>query len=120
METNILRQNSLFGPKESSEIKKKITPLLELKTVDAAGVSISLEPMPEDYVWNFIIPVIQWIQAQLLTSVNGRIFIGIVGSPGAGKTVLSNILSTSFNLIYGNVSIVLGMDAYHHTNEYLG
>ncbi len=47
----------------------------------------------------------------------------LAGPPGGGKTVFSEILKESLNILFsenGEACCVLGQDAYHFPNSYLG
>jgi len=46
-------------------------------------------------------------------------FIGIGGTPGAGKSTLCHYLKRRLEQQYGIKALVVGMDGYHYYRSYL-
>lgn len=107
--------------------------LASLRSVEAAGLRTQLSPSllaSDPAVWTSFLPLCLWLQRHQ-RNANRRLLIGICGPPGAGKTVLSEILMFALNRLFApvgtggeddtdvDVSCVFAFDAYHYPNAYL-
>ena len=72
--------------------------------------------------WNELdkLDVIQYIKIQNAKKCdNNRIFIGIAGGPGSGKTLFSKLLSIYLSAKLGITNICVSGDGYHYDNKTL-
>ena len=71
--------------------------------------------------WNELdkLELIQYIKTQTIENNANRIFIGIAGGPGAGKTLFSKILSLYLNEKLKIKNICISADGYHYENKIL-
>jgi hypothetical protein len=98
-----------------------LAPVEHLRSATAAELLIPIEKITLSYIYLKLLPLCLWICQKRSSVTNERFLIGIIGAPGAGKSVLSDILKISINMLEGNSSCsVLAMDAYHFPNSYLG
>jgi len=91
----------------------------KLESIEAASVEVKLK-LSSLELWLNLFPLALWIRGHVVA--NKRILVGIVGGPGAGKTVLAQILKITLNTLMQSEEYctVLGMDGYHYPNAYLG
>lgn len=73
--------------------------------MDTLNVSVSVESLAK-----FLIEK---------TTARKRIFVAVVGAPGAGKSTIANRLSAFLNQSEGIESAILSMDGFHYDNEIL-
>jgi len=100
------------------QLFRRLAAIQSLQHVNASGLEVEITNLDLEYLWFYLLPLCLWMK-HLWNMFKRRILIGIVGGPGAGKSVFSQIISKSLNLLFGEVSEVVGMDAYHFPNSYL-
>ena len=66
----------------------QILPIQSLRVVNASGVDVIISRCDLAYIWMYLLPLCLWIKNLWIQLGKRRVLIGIVGSPGAGKSVL--------------------------------
>jgi hypothetical protein len=81
---------------------QKLDQIRHLDKVSAAGIPINITKISRLYLWMVLLPLLLSFENHREIHNLKRLRIGIVGSPGAGKTVFSEILKLAFNLVFGD------------------
>lgn len=83
-------------------------------SLDLAKINLEIEL---SQVEMFYLPLARRVLE--LAGVRTRFLVGIAGPPGSGKTVLAEVLSVVLGILSGQQAVVIGMDGWHYSNEYL-
>jgi hypothetical protein len=80
--------SKLKEPQETEQcisLFSKLLKLVEVSSVKAAEIEVSITSMNEAYLWKKLLPLCLWIHQKRRESKRNRIVIGIAGAPGAGS-----------------------------------
>jgi len=90
-----------------------------LLEVDGRVVQTLVEPAE---LWRFYLPLCRMLRARARDAAGARFVVGVTGPPGGGKSVFAAMLQrllTTAEQSLEPMSVVVGLDGFHHTNDYL-
>ncbi len=83
--------------------------------IDQTKIAIVLE---REEIESCYIPIARWLLQE--ASTEKRFIVAIAGPPGSGKSIFTTVLAKTIDILNkGEISVCIGLDGWHYSNEYL-